>query len=1066
MKKSQYFISLFLLAALLHCRAASEAADQLLFGASESVDKSPAGVTVTSTTGGYSVSENPALGTLEVTLKLDREPVKEVTLPISIDNKNLATVSPKSLTFSTSDWNKPQSIVISGINNYQVDGNRDTILVIGNAVSQDALYNNLITPNRPVTVIDDDTHSVVVSPRTGLRTKENLAATDRNATFTVVLGSAPSGTVTIASITSDDTTEGTVSPTNLTFTPSNFYIPQTVTITGVDDNVLDGNINYNIVLSNATSTDVADVYHNLAVPSVPVVNIDDELPGIVVTPTTLSFNEGAAVGAANRFTVVLTNPPVGNVTIPVAIASTPAAAATRATVSTALLTFTPANYNTPQTVTVTPTNNSVADGNISFVVELGISTGYGGENPPDVTVTVIDDDTPGVEVVQLNQSIVEHTLQSGYFRLRLNSQPTHDVTIPINDTYDPKNVGHRQGSASASSVTFTPMNWNTYQDVTVTPVNDDVADGDFQWIIELKNCTSTDPKYNGLTPTPNITVNESDNDVAGFNIVANNLMNLGTSNVLTAKSASAVTGFATDDSARLDPQLYSKWTIRLRSEPRATVNLTLSVNSTHNDGVLNTTSLTFTTTTWNTPQTVYVTGASNGANEGNLDYTVNVAVSGDDLYGNGTYGYRDATQVARPSFTIYSCDNDVANLIVGCRRSGSFATSEGGGTATFHLITQSAPGSNVSVGATSGNTNEGTISYSPAVITSGNWNSMEAAGTNRIEATGVNDITPTPDGNVTYSIVLGASTGGLSFAPPSMSIVNIDDDQVLEIGNVSGNTSEDGTTATFGVRLRIQPSSDVTFTIACKSGSTECASLNKSSLTFTNANWNTYQIVTVTGKDDSRADAAQPSCVSFGAITSSDAVFNEYQPPESCPLDNLDNDKLMFITTNDYNPNFNSGMTVADGFCGTDPAAPSNWGSATFKALIADTATRVATTTGTDATGQVAWILAANKDYYLKTGGSGPYTSKVFTTNANKLFTFGSLTTPFSASGGDTFWTGLNSDWTSSTNNCTNWTQNGNSGAPHLTNIGIGGATGTASINNGTSDCDVATTRKLICVQQ
>ena len=54
-------------------------------------------------------------------------------------------------------------------------------------------------------------------------------------TFTVVLDSQPTADVTVAIATSD-ATEATVSTGSLTFTAANWNTPQTVTVTGEDDN--------------------------------------------------------------------------------------------------------------------------------------------------------------------------------------------------------------------------------------------------------------------------------------------------------------------------------------------------------------------------------------------------------------------------------------------------------------------------------------------------------------------------------------------------------------------------------------------------------------------------------------------------------------------------------------------------------------------------------------------------------------------------------------------------------------------------------------------------------------
>ena len=69
-----------------------------------------------------------------------------------------------------------------------------------------------------------------VSPGSGSVTTE----AGGTASFTVALNAPPTADVTIP-VGSGDTTEGTVSTSSLTFTPANWNVPQTVTITGVDD---------------------------------------------------------------------------------------------------------------------------------------------------------------------------------------------------------------------------------------------------------------------------------------------------------------------------------------------------------------------------------------------------------------------------------------------------------------------------------------------------------------------------------------------------------------------------------------------------------------------------------------------------------------------------------------------------------------------------------------------------------------------------------------------------------------------------------------------------------------
>ena len=81
-------------------------------------------------------------------------------------------------------------------------------------------------------------------------------------------------------LASSNVSEGTVSPTALVFTPANWNTPQTVTVTGVDDDVDDGNVAYTIVTT--VSSDDPN-YNGIAVADVSVTNIDND--GAATTTT-------------------------------------------------------------------------------------------------------------------------------------------------------------------------------------------------------------------------------------------------------------------------------------------------------------------------------------------------------------------------------------------------------------------------------------------------------------------------------------------------------------------------------------------------------------------------------------------------------------------------------------------------------------------------------------------------------------------------------------------------------------------------------------------------------------
>jgi len=150
-----------------------------------------------------------------------------------------------------------------------------------------------------VSPVDIRNVGVTVSPTSGLVTTE----AGGTATFTIALDAAPLANVTIG-LASSDSSEGLVSPADLTFTPANWSEPQTVTITGVDDAVADGDAGYIIITAAAISDDEA--YHGLDPDDVSVTNLDDDWPEVLAGQHTLlpnTPNQTIAVYVAGGFPV-------------------------------------------------------------------------------------------------------------------------------------------------------------------------------------------------------------------------------------------------------------------------------------------------------------------------------------------------------------------------------------------------------------------------------------------------------------------------------------------------------------------------------------------------------------------------------------------------------------------------------------------------------------------------------------------------------------------------------------------------------------------------------------------
>jgi hypothetical protein len=109
-----------------------------------------------------------------------------------------------------------------------------------------------------------------MAPTQGLTTTE----AGGTATLTIVLSSQPTANVTIY-VSSSDVAEGFMSDALLIFTVGNWGAIQTLTVTGFDDDLVDGNALYFIgadVVSSDTNFD------NLLSPSVSMTNSNGEQP--------------------------------------------------------------------------------------------------------------------------------------------------------------------------------------------------------------------------------------------------------------------------------------------------------------------------------------------------------------------------------------------------------------------------------------------------------------------------------------------------------------------------------------------------------------------------------------------------------------------------------------------------------------------------------------------------------------------------------------------------------------------------------------------------------------------
>ena len=127
----------------------------------------------------------------------------------------------------------------------------------------------------------------------------------------------------------------------------------------------------------------------------------------------------------------------------------------------------------------------------------GVSAGSKNQS----TVSITDNDTVGVTVSDTSLDIDEG--DSDTYTVVLDSKPTHNVTITVND---PSNT---DVTADPADLTFTPSNWDTAQSVTVTASQDSGHDDEDGTVTHT--AASTDTKYDGIS-IGDVLVNVTDDE--------------------------------------------------------------------------------------------------------------------------------------------------------------------------------------------------------------------------------------------------------------------------------------------------------------------------------------------------------------------------------------------------------------------------------------------------------------------------------------------------------------------------------------------------------------------------
>ncbi len=427
------------------------------------------------------VDEKPSSASFS--FNLATAPKADVTVSLSVvKNADEVSLSTQEIVISKNKWSDENIVTVTGVVDHIIDPDEPFEIIL-TFTSSDSDYNFVKT----VTGVNknvDIAGFVLPAAGSSVVSEDGKTAIE----FMVQLASKPTGNVVVAA-ESSDTTESKVTSGQLTFTSENWNVAQKVTVVGVEDNIVDGDQISTISLRVVESADAN--FTGLSLDAWKVTTEDNDNAGLIVSKSSVSVNEN---GGTDTFTVRLSSQPeTKDVTVTVVSNNTSALG-----VLPEKLVFTSKNWNVPQTVTAKGVDNKIADlnGKRDAVIALTSSSEdvIYQKLSANVSATIIDDDTPSIDLSVANALLTTTTL-STTVKVALSMEPASEVVVNLAPT-------SAVFSLAKTSIKFTPTDWNVPQNVTVTAVPGAAVSA---WTYaSIKGTASSKNAYNGLSDTVDI----------------------------------------------------------------------------------------------------------------------------------------------------------------------------------------------------------------------------------------------------------------------------------------------------------------------------------------------------------------------------------------------------------------------------------------------------------------------------------------------------------------------------------------------------------------------------------
>ena len=566
-------------------------------------DNDTAGITVDLTSG----TTTEAGGQTSFEFKLDSKPLSEVTIDFS-HNSDEGTLSTESLTFTPTDWNTAQTLTVTGQDDLYLDG--DQIYTIASTVtSSDTLYEGMTLPTLEITNQDDPGDAAI--PTLSFGESTNLEEPDTDGVFKLTLSNAFPIEMTVPYTVSGTAQKGA----DYIALSGSVVIPAGDTEVTIPVEVIDNRIDEETETITLELQE-SELYNLLPLSEDRIQSIeiiDNDTAGITVDSTSGTTTEA---GGETTFGYKLNSKPLSDVTINFNHNSE------EGTLSTSALTFTPDNWNTAQTLTVTGEDDFYIDGDQIYSITTNVTSSdakYHELAIANLEITNTNDDEASIIVKSEDTITSEDGSDWARIGIKLGAIPTDEVTIDLLGLDETEGLALEDSEELSedfgylrpvSALNFDSSNWNEWQYVQIQGVDDRIDDDDQTYTLTFDASGSADSNYLVLTEAEllaqgkTVEIVNKDNDTAGIEL--------------------------RNFPEKTEEGVEKTFEVMLNSQPTSEVELVLT-SSDVTEGVVSPGALTFTPENYEMPQTVTLTGVDDQIDDIlPKDYQINITTETKD----------------------------------------------------------------------------------------------------------------------------------------------------------------------------------------------------------------------------------------------------------------------------------------------------------------------------------------------------------------------------------------------------------------------------------------------------